>query len=120
MKRYFVFIYCTGFVFSLTGCMSRAPSEYQLDIKSGLIPPDKEISEKNLKENLSLLRPGRVPMPGDKEVPVYTSPLIEEVYVYPQKLSDDSFMSGTYIWLVVDSGDWYVSRDNGTGNLLNK
>lgn len=111
---YFLIISCI----SITGCMTRAPSEYQLDIKSGLVPPNQELNEKNLKEKISLLRPGRVPMPNEKEIPIYTSPLIEEVYVYPQKLSDDLFLSGTYIWLVVDEGDWYISRDTGSGKLL--
>lgn len=101
-----------------TSCMTRAPSDYQLDMKAGLIPPNRQKDEQKLKDNLSVLKAGRNPIPNDDKAPIYTPPLIEEVYVYPQKLSDDSFLAGTWMWIVVDKGDWYTSQDTGWGKLL--
>ena len=116
MKKIILF---SIFSISIAGCsVTRAPSDYQLDIKSGLVPPNKEKETEKLKDNLSVLKAGRNPLPTDDKAPIYTPALVEQVYIYPQKLSDDSFLAGTWMWLVVDKGDWYTSTDNGWGKLL--
>lgn len=86
------------------GCLSRAPSHFELYRRSGLDLPHTE--KKNTdSDRLAYLKEGaKVSFPPTK--PVYQPPRLEEVYVYPMEFADKSRLSGTWMWMVMDDGRW--------------
>ncbi|MBP9706502.1 MAG: hypothetical protein KBD78_02600 [Oligoflexales bacterium] len=92
----------------LTSCITRAPSEYELDRRAGLTPSvEVPINEKEI---LKLEKSHKTTIAG---APVRTSPWIEKVWVYDQSLGKDFWMKGTYIYMEVEPTSWSVGSNGG-------
>ena len=93
----------------LTSCITRAPSDYELDRRAGLTP-SVEVPL-NVKELSKLEKIHKTDTSGG--APMRTSPWIEKVWVYDQSLGKDFWMKGTYIYMEVEATSWSVGSNGG-------
>lgn len=100
------FIICL-FIISLStvSCMTRAPSDYQLDRQAGRLP-QKESSEVGLFDVFHIRG-----ILKDSKDPIRIPPAVEKVWIYDQENEDGSFLQGTYLYFQLDSGHWLNGGD---------
>lgn len=100
----------------MVSCSHRAPSNYELDRRSGLSPitEDSEDSEDKLKY-IGQLRTGTV---TGKEAfqPARVPSIVEKVWLYERKIGDH-WMQGTWAFLEVEGEKWLSEIDSGEGDL---
>jgi hypothetical protein len=103
---------------ALPGCLTRAPTSYELDRRAGLLPPseDKEKADKAVKGELSGIRTNSS-IPRSPEMPVRLPPLVEKVWVSDMTLADGVKMQGTWLFLEVEPGRWLDEYDPGGAAL---
>lgn len=93
----------------LTSCVTRAPSQYELDKEAGRWPsqlgkkPQTQL-EKDF-EKIQRLKGEFKP----SHMPSFIEPRVEKVWVYDQQLSDSLYFQGTYVYLRIDNGSWLGS-----------
>ena len=93
----------------LTSCITRAPSEYELDRRAGLTPSvEVPISEKEIAKLEKIHKTDAI-----GGAPVRTSPWIEKVWVYDQSLGKDYWLQGTYIYMEVEPTSWSIGSNGG-------
>lgn len=98
---------CVVTLFS--GCITRAPSEYELDRRAGLSPSvEVPISEKEITKLEKIHKSD-----ASAGAPVRTSPWIEKIWVYDQSLGKDFWMKGTYIYMEVEPTSWSIGSNGG-------
>lgn len=98
---FFIFILC-----GLTSCMTRAPSDYELDRQAGRIPK-KDLSKKEKSEEIYKV----VGLNKDAKEPIHTNPRVEKVWVYDQETDSGSYLQGTYLYFQIDGGRWLNPGD---------
>lgn len=94
---------------STVACVSRAPSEYELDRRAGLLP---SIEVEKAKAGAMDLRQGAVD-PKSPVKPLRAAPWFERVWVYDQELDGGYWMQGTYVFLEVEPGRWMKAEEGG-------
>lgn len=110
-----IFLLCLAGVSLTTGCMSRAPTTYELDKRAGMLPPT-ENSVKTALSNLdsdSSLKKGAY-------MPARVGPVVQKVWITDQHLPDGSLLQGTWLFLEVEPGKWYDEVDNYHANFINE
>jgi hypothetical protein len=93
----------------LTGCATRAPSDYELDRRAGLVPSvdvEKKIAATDLR---SLPKNSK-----DPKHPMRRAPRLEKVWVYDQELEGGFWMQGTFVYLEVAPGEWLLEPGMST------
>lgn len=91
----------------LQACATSAPSNYELNRRSGLdIAVDKEdFAEEQLEEDMKFFkvveREGR-----STQMPARTGPVIEKIWAYDQIINDGNWMQGTWIYIEVEPSKW--------------
>lgn len=94
---------CVVMLFS--GCITRAPSDYELDRRAGLTPSvELPIDEKEL---------AKITVANSSSTPVRTAPWIEKIWVYDQSLGKDYWLKGTYIYMEVEPTTWSLQPTGG-------
>ena len=90
----------------VTSCVTRAPTENELDRRAGLAPIAAADDRRDeLEEQLK----GLHPITGkDKptRLPLRSSARLERVWVYDQELDGGYWLQGTYLYLEVEPGRW--------------
>jgi hypothetical protein len=99
-------IYLSVFVtYLISSCATRAPSDYELDRRAGLVPSvdvDKGLS--------SELRPLAKNMKDPKH-PHRRAPRLEKVWVYDQELDGGYWMQGTFVYMEAAPGEWLLEPE---------
>jgi len=90
-----------------TGCMTRAPTSYELDRRAGLLPPNESGIENDLPQIKTNSNSEK-----KTQMPERLPPVVEKVWITPQILPDGSKLDGTWMWIEVDHGRW---RDDSNG-----
>jgi hypothetical protein len=94
---------------SAVSCVSRAPSEYELDRRAGLMPSlEVEKAKSGALEINQMSFTGKSPTK-----PVRAAPWFERVWVYDQELDGGYWMQGTYVFLEVEPGRWVKPEEGG-------
>ncbi|HYX31596.1 MAG TPA: hypothetical protein VE954_00690 [Oligoflexus sp.] len=102
--------------FVATGCLTRAPTSYELDRRAGMLPPSQDTSDKGIRTDLSGLRTNSS-IPRSPEMPMRLPPLIEKVWLSDMTLADGVKMQGTWIFVEVEPGRWLDEFDPGGAPL---
>lgn len=92
------------FIFSfsgLTSCMTRAPSDFELDKQAGRIPKKSLNKQESTEEVYKVIGLNK-----DAKEPIKTSPRVEKIWLYDQETDSGAFLQGTYIYFQVDGGRW--------------
>ena len=118
MKIYLITL--SLFTVMLNGCATNAPTNYELNRRSGLsVSVDKEeVSEEELVAgDLSKVKTRRGPSKGSM-MTARLPPIVEKVWVYDQLVNNDQWMQGTWIFIEVDKGRWLPEIEVGPGDFL--
>lgn len=101
-------------IYLASACATRAPSEYELDRRAGLVPA---IEVERLSREAADLQkvPGSAKFP---QVPPRTKPRLERVWVYDQELDGGYWLQGTYIYFELEPGRWQVDAAADAGESL--
>lgn len=89
-----------------TGCLTRAPTDYELDRRSGLTPPggakERSVTElQKLGAVKSEVRPSLVP--------VRRAARVEKIWVFDQTI-ENRVLQHTWLFVEVDKGGWTTSE----------
>lgn len=96
------------------GCITRAPTSYELDRRSGMIPPTQDnVPSDELAQMKTSSTIARAP-----RVPVKVPPLIEKVWLSDIGLGDGARLQGTWLYLEVEAGRWLDEIDPGGAPLI--
>ena len=102
-------------VFLTTGCLTRAPTTYELDKRAGMLAP----TEKAVKSALSDLDTNSS-LKKSVYMPARVGPVIQKIWITDQHLPDGSLLQGTWLFLEVEPGKWYDEIDNYHAEFINK
>lgn len=111
-KIYFLSLLCIPM---FTGCLTRAPTTYELDKRAGMLPPTENAVKTaltNLDSNSSLKK--------STYMPARVGPVIQKVWITDQHLPDGSLLQGTWLFLEVEPGKWYDEVDNYHASFVNE
>lgn len=100
------FIICSAFY--LTSCMTRAPSDYELDKQAGRLPKNDLTKKENLPDEVVYKVVG---LNKDSKEPIRIEPRTEKVWIYDQETDSGHYLQGTYIYFQVESGHWLNPGD---------
>ena len=101
----------------LAACQTTAPSNYELNRRSGLgVSLDTEAKVSN-KGELSKIRTGRMPS-KEAVMPVRVAPLIEKIWVYDQIVNEGEWMQGTWMFIEVEKAKWLPEVETGYGSFI--
>ena len=96
------FIFSALLLYVTAGCATRAPSDYELDRRAGLLPT---AEVERLKREANDVRQ----VAGASKVvrePPRSKPRLERIWVYDQELDGGYWLQGTYVFLEVEPGRW--------------
>ena len=110
IKRIVVFV--LPFIL-LTGCLTRAPTTYELDRRSGMLPPN----QVQIKDDLAKMQTSSN-IARQSQMPARLSPLVERIWVNSQILPDGSKLDGTWMWIEVEKSKWLDENDPGSAPLV--
>ena len=87
------------------GCVSRAPTDCELDKRSGLYPSSfcKETADKGAVEPTQGATAANV---KPNEIPVRSEPLVKRVWIHDQILEGGHWMQGTWAYIEVEPSKW--------------
>jgi hypothetical protein len=106
-------ILCASISNILFGCITRAPTTYELDRRAGFsLPKDSILNDELAKMRTSSNVP-KAPM-----VPVRIPPVIEKVWVADASLGEGAKMQGTWMFLEVEPGKWFEEVDLGSAPIV--
>lgn len=89
-------------------CITRAPSNYELDRRAGLPPSNlSKISHKEIVKEIHGTKGQDKQSIGLKRA----EPRIEKVWIYSQELNDGTYLQGTFMFMQIDNGYW-VNTEN--------
>jgi hypothetical protein len=114
-------------VMTLTGCVKRAPTSYELDKRSGLGTPPPDPSYEHPKRYQrraarKARRHGEGAEPSMRStslvaptprMPARTTPVVRRIWVADQNLSDGSWLQGTWWVVEVEPSRWLHEVDPG-------
>ena len=103
------------FLLGLTSCLTRAPTEYELDRRAGLIPPSQDLSLKATATEVASA-PERS-RKKDPEAPGRIAPRVERVWVHAQELDGGYWLQGTWVFLEVRAGGWTTTSTDSSAAL---
>jgi len=93
----------------LAGCVSRAPTECELDKRSGLYPSS-FCGTAALTATLdSQPKPSAAPLSQAGLIPVRSQPIVKKIWVSPQIIEGGHWMDGTWLYLEVEPSQWMGS-----------
>ncbi len=95
---------------SLSGCLARAPTSFELDRRAGLLADHRTDALAQVHTSSAV---PRAPM-----MPVKLPPLIEKVWVSDLPLGPDARLQGTWLYLEVERGRWLDEVDPGGAPLI--
>lgn len=102
------------FVFAATGCaITRAPTDYELDRRSGLALPtddDKNDLKSTKVETTSSL-------PKSATMPARLPPIVERIWVTDKRIGS-GWLQGTWLWVEVENGKWLMDVDPGGASIF--
>lgn len=101
-------------VLLLTGCISRAPTSYELDKRSGFSNPG---ASSPSPENA--LQGVRFSSQVEKapQQPIRVAPLIEKIWVYDQQLGP-AWLQGSWMFIEVQPAQWFDAIDPGSAPFV--
>jgi len=106
MKIFYVVLISSSFL--TVSCITRAPSNYELDRQAGRLPKQGLRSYETPEiQNVYQIK-------GENKVttePLRIEPRTEKVWVYDQETEGGYFLQGTYLYFQVDSGHWISPGD---------
>ena len=104
-------IFSAWLIYLTSGCATRAPTDYELDRRAGLVPT---VEVERLSREADLLRHVEgSPKPALE--PPRTKPRLERVWVYDQELDGGYWLQGTYLYLEVEPGRWQEEETKAAG-----
>jgi hypothetical protein len=109
-----IFLLCLVTVFITTGCMSRAPTTYELDKRAGMLSPT-ENSVKGVLSNLD----SNSSLNKNVYMPARIGPVIQKIWLTDQHLPDGSLLQGTWLFLEVEPAKWHDEVDNYHAKFIN-
>ena len=92
---------------SVSSCLTRAPTTYELDRRAGMLPP----TENAVKEALAQLDTNSS-LRKNSYMPARVGPVVQKVWVTDQHLPDGSLLHGTWLFLEIEPGKWFDEVDN--------
>ncbi|RYZ90539.1 MAG: hypothetical protein EOP04_03625 [Proteobacteria bacterium] len=103
----------------ITSCQTSAPSNYELNRRSGLgLEQDQGVTpEQSVDKDLSAIRTSRLPAKS-AQMPARLPPIVEKVWVYDQIINDGEWMQGTWVFVEVESAKWLPEVDSGSGSFI--
>jgi len=108
---------------AITSCQTTAPSNYELNRRSGvpvaLDSIDDETSDETIGKDLSKIRTGTA-LSKDPRMPVRLPGVVEKVWVYGHRINDRHWLQDTWIFVEVDREKWLGEIDSGEGELFKK
>ena len=96
-------------LYNLSACATRAPSDYELDRRAGLVPT---VEVERLRRDAEDIRQ----VNGDGKAahqPPRSQPRLERIWVYDQELDGGYWLQGTYVFLEVEPGRWLEETQAG-------
>ena len=109
MKQYLLL---TTTIVLFSGCITRAPTTYELDRRAGFNAPGEPV----LPDDLSKMRTNSN-IPRAALMPVRMPPLVEKIWVADTTLADGAKLQGTWLFLEVEPGRWLDEVDPGAAPL---
>ncbi len=110
MKKVIVFLLLS---MSVTSCLTRAPTTYELDRRAGMLPPN----QIQVKDDLTKMQTNSN-IAKKTEMPERLPPLVEKIWVTSQILPDGSKLDGTWMWIEADHARWLDEKDPGGAPLF--
>jgi hypothetical protein len=93
----------------LAGCATRAPTDYELDRRAGLVPT---VEVERLRREAEDIHQVNADGKSARQPP-RSQPRLERIWVYDQELDGGYWLQGTYVFLEVEPGRWL--EDSRTG-----
>ena len=110
-------------LFASVGCQTTAPSNYELNRRSGIpvaLDSSEELtSDESIEGDLSNLRTGTA-LSKAARMPVRLPGVVEKVWVYGHRVNEKHWMQGTWVFVEVDSEKWLGEVDSGEGEFFEK
>jgi hypothetical protein len=106
----------------MVGCQTTAPSNYELNRRSGLSVSldNKDIaSEEAVESDLSKFRTSNE-LPKALRKPVRLPGVVEPVYYYGGMLNGKHWMQNTWLYVEVDSERWLGELDDSSGQWFER
>lgn len=104
---------------AVTGCQTSAPSNYELNRRSGLgvetdqgVPPTEAVDK-----DLAGIRTSRLPA-KNPQMPARLPPIVEKVWVYDQIINEGEWLQGTWVFVEVEKAKWLPEVDSGSGSFI--
>jgi hypothetical protein len=97
-----------------TGCISRAPTQYELDRRGGFANPSLPASkpEDALQGARFSSQIEKMPMQ-----PVRVAPLVEKIWVFDQQLGP-AWLQGSWMFIEVQPAQWFDAIDPGAAPFV--
>jgi hypothetical protein len=99
------------------GCVSRAPTDCELDKRSGLYPSS-FCEGKTDKGSVEPLQRAAASNVQPNEIPFRSEPLVKRVWIHDQILEGGHWMQGTWAYIEVEPSKW-VGTTSRPSNLAN-
>lgn len=107
MKNTFIFLSIFTSI-SCNSCITRAPSNYELDRRAGHSPKNLSISAyKRVAKEIHGIKGQDTKFIAPKRV----EPRVEKVWIYNQALNDGTYLQGTFVFMQIDDGYWLNPAD---------
>lgn len=105
VKKRMIAVFCCSTL--IQACASSAPSKYELNRRSGLdIAVDKDgHPEEQIDRDMALFKLEEAAGKNPNQ-PGRTKPIVEKVWVYPQKINGQDWMQGTWVYIEVAPSVW--------------
>jgi hypothetical protein len=107
--------FLTCFLIPLGGCVSRAPTDCELDKRAGNYPSsfcDKGAAQTNLPN--SIQSQGNTGPKKPMTIPVREAPLVKKIWVPDQILEGGHWMQGTWLFVEVEPSKWVGAVSSGS------
>lgn len=100
-------------LFLFAGCITRAPTTYELDRRAGFTTP----GEPTIPDELTKMR-ANANINKNPIVPARVPSLVEKIWINDQILADGAKMQGTWLFLEVEPGRWVDDVDSSAPSLI--
>lgn len=99
-------------------CQSLAPSNYELNRRSGLRVSidnkDERGSEKFELRNITAVKAYE----KNAAMPARAAPVIEKIWMFDQIVNEGEWMQGTWIFIEVEKAKWLPELDSGSNSFI--
>lgn len=100
-NKFVIFLMCSSCLF--ISCVTRAPSNYELDRRAGRLPKKADKTSQSIAKEIHAIK-GQDKVPID---PIHINPHIEKIWIYNQEINDGTYLQGTYVFFQIDNGYWF-------------